>query len=228
MLKKTPFIILIFSLIFLNFSLRSLAQFQDTGDFRIVSPNSNTRIEAGTDQVIKWANASYTARNLFRIRIELHKDTELIQTFTENTYNTGEYTAFFLSSLKPGRYRIKIITPDGIAFSFSEEFEIIAPIPIKILEPNARDIWYLGDSCNIMWQDDYPDSKVYIDLLRVDEEDGLTFIEKIADAIANEGRFNYTVSGNLKESTYVIGIRIPPIKEIKYSKPFLIKKEGVQ
>ena len=205
-------------------SKQCFAQFQGTGDLRIISPAAYTRIEAGTMFTVKWANASYTAKNLHRIKLELYKNTESIHTFVENTFNTGKYTALFLSTFSQGKYRIKITSIDGTAFTFSDEFEIIPAIPVKILQPTLNDTWYFDQEYIIIWQDECPHSQVYINLFRVEENEQLISIERIADGIQNDGHYSYTVPNTLSEGVYTIGIRIPPIAEIKYSKPFTIKK----
>lgn len=198
---------------------------EGTGDFRIAHPSRYTRAEAGNDLIIQWANASYSAKNLFRLRIELFQDGKSIHVFTDNTFNTGEHTSLLLSTIPAGTYQIKITSVDETAHDFSDPFAVIAPIPIKILQPTASTIWNLEEEVRILWQDDNPLSIVYINLFKVQEEGQLLSVEKIADDIDNAGEYTYKVNPELVQGEYVVGIRIPPIPQVKYSKPFIVRSD---
>ena len=123
-----------------------------------------------------------------------------------------------------GKYIIKITSVNGIAFAFSEEFEVIPPIPIKIIEPNSESIWHQNKTYTVKWQALGPESNVYIDLLKMQDNGQWLSRAKIADGIENVGEYTLTVPNNLEDGNYRLGIRIPPIKEVKHSETFTIKK----
>lgn len=199
------------------------SQEQGTGDLRVVGPNANTRIESGNDFLIKWANASYSAKNLYRIKIELYKDNQPVTVLTESTFNSGEFKSMLLSTVAPGKYRVKLTAVEGIAHSFSDYFEIIAPIPIKILQPTNQDIWVADRDYKVIWQDREEGAPVYINLFKIDSEGARSSVLKIADGVKNTGEFTFNIPQDLEGGQYQIAIRIPTITETKFSRTFLIE-----
>jgi len=212
----------IFTLLLLP-AILCFSQDYGTGDLRVITPNAKTRIESGSDFLIKWANASYSARNLYRIKIELFSSDEAVSVLTDSTFNSGEFSSMLLSTVIPGMYRVKLSAVEEIAHSFSDVFEIIAPIPIKILEPTDQDIWQAGRDYSIVWQDTEQDEDVYINLFKLDEEGEKTSILKIADGVKNVGEVTFNLSQDLEAGLYQIAIRVSTIAETKFSRPFLVE-----
>lgn len=209
----------------LIFSVNIFAQdLITTGDFRISLPNEETKIEAGEELDVVWSNASYSARNFYRLKIELCENLDPVLILSENTFNDGQFSKVILSTFSPGKYRVKMTPIEGGAIAYSDEFEIVAPVPIKILQPTSESGWNIGNEQLIIWQDQYPDSMVYIDILKVGEDGKKTFIEKVADGIENHGQLFYTVGDNMMPGKYVLSFRIPPVNSIKYSQEFVVEE----
>ena len=191
-------------------------------DFNIVSPNRTSRIEAGEVLTVKWTNYSYSARNISRLNIYITKGDDIIYTIAENIFNNGKYVTKLPSDFIPGQYRIKITSVDETSFALSQEFQIIAQIPIKIIKPDSESVWEQGNDYKIKWS--AKGDKAYIDLLKMTEDNKFVSRLRIADTIDNKGEYLWHIPANLEDGTYIIAIRIPPIKEVKHSVPFVIKK----
>jgi len=191
-------------------------------DFNIALPNHTSRIETGEILTVKWTNYSYSARNISRLNIYIVKGDNIIYTVAKNIFNNGKYVTKLPSDFNPGQYRIKITSVDEASFALSEVFRIIAEIPIKIIKPDFGSVWKQGSECKIKWS--AKGDKVYINLLKVTKAGESTSRLKIADAIENKGEYLWHIPRDLEDGSYMVAIRIPPIKEIKHSMPFAIRK----
>ncbi len=200
---------------------------QDTGDFKIIYPRQDIRVEKGETLNIKWLNYSYSARNISRLKIELCKDKKTVATLAERIINNGYYEAKIPDNIQQGKYQIKITSINAEACVFSETFYIIPPIPITIITPDKDTTWKKGKTYTIQWKTKTPqqEAKVYINLFRQQEDKRLTSLAKIADNVNNTGELKFSVPTDLPDGTYVLGIRLTTISEIKYSSPFKIKGE---
>lgn len=219
---KRIYVILIFILLLGTFSC--FGQTSDTSDFKITTPHINSRPEAGAELIIKWQNYSYSSKNISNLRIDLCKHNQPVYNFTENTFNDGEHTATLPADFAPGKYTIRITSTDTTAIAYSPEFTLIAAIAIEIITPTSETKLHNEDSCMIEWESADPESQVYINLFSIEENCRLASRAKIADGIENSGKYAWTIPKELRPGNYVVGIRIPPISEVKYSQPFLIKE----
>ena len=219
MLKMNKNIFLL--LIILPLSIKSFAQ-PLIQDFNVIAPNRNFRIEAGGMLTIKWINCSYSARNISKLNIYIVKNNKIAYTIAENIPNNGKYIAKLPSDFAPGCYKIEVISAGKTSCAFSKEFYVIAKIPIKIIEPNSGSIWKQGNKYMIRW--DAKGDKVYIYLLKVTEGNKFVSRLRIADAVDNNGEYTWHIPSNLEDGTYIIAIRVFPIRDVKYSPPFVIKK----
>ncbi len=203
-------------------SISAFGQHKETGDFNITEPHAYVRAEAGRELTIHWLNYSYSARNIFTVRIEIIKDSEIVRTVIESTANDGEYIDLLPADFVPGKYKIKITSTDETAISFSEQFEIILLIPIEITSPANNENLKQESTCVIRWSSDYPESKVYINLFKIGENKQLISRLNIGENLANKGEYEWRIPSDLEDAAYIIGLRIPPIANIKYSPPFII------
>ena len=156
----------------LLFSGYTYAAFQDTGDFKIIYPNQNTRVEKGEALNVKWLNYSYSARNISRLKIELCRDKKPIATLAEKVINNGHHEVKIPDNIEEGSYQIKITSINGEARVFSEKFHIIPPIPITIITPDKDTVWRKGKTYSIQWETKatQQEAKVYINLFRQQED----------------------------------------------------------
>lgn len=195
------------------------------GDFQILFPNRNTRLEIPTKITITWLNYSYSSRNIRDVAIEIIQEGENIYTITESTPNDGEHNTTMPESLDPGMYQIKIWDVQGTGGALSEMFEIIPPNPIRILQPGDQTTWHQGTSYTIEWDAPSPEEPVYISLLRITEDGTKTAYAKIADGIENNGTHLWQIPSSVEDGTYVIAIRVLSVADIKYSPVFYITQE---
>jgi len=193
-------------------------------DFNIILPNHTSRVEAGGILTIKWSNYSYSARDISRLNVYVVKKNKVIYTVAKNILNNGKYIMKLPSDFNPGGYRIKIASIDDSSSALSEEFKIIAEIPIKIMKPDSSSIWKQDGEYTIRWRAE--GDKAYINLLKMTKDDKFVSRLKIADTINNNGEYLWHIPYDLEDGTYIIEIRIPPIKEVKYSVPFVIRRTG--
>ncbi len=217
-------LLIIYIFLLCKFNILSALSQGASSDFKIVVPNNNWRVEAGEKITVKWMNYSYTAKNITRLNIYLIDNNTSLYTLAKNILNSGEFTVTVPLNFKPGDYKIKIVSVDNFCFGLSENFRIIAPIPIKIIQPTSESVWKVGLPCIIKWHAPYPESKVYIDLLKFENYGQLTSRLKISDGIKNKGEYTWSIPKFLEEGKYLIKIRIPPIGEAKHSETFLIRR----
>ena len=220
-MKKT-ILLSIFALLLLASNYAFAQAHKGIEDFKITVPNSNMSIETGAKITIKWMNYSYTSRNVLNLKIDLISGSK-VYTIAKNTLNNGHYTSILPLTIIPGEYKIKISSIDGTAYTLSEQFRIITAIPIRILSPQAGSIWNKNKNHIIKWQAAHPQSKVYINLIELEDNGRLYSRLKIADGIANNGSYTWHVPADLNNGRYIIIIRISPIKGAKHSERFSIE-----
>ena len=219
-MKRDIFLLFILvSILSFNTDISAQASIQD---FNIITPNHTSCIEAGEMLIIKWTNYSYSAKNISRLNIYIVKENNIIYPIAENIINSGGYVTKLPPDFNPGRYKIKITSVDETSFALSEEFRTIAEIPIKIIKPGSNSVWEEDNEYTIKWSAE--GNRAYINLLKITKDNKFISRLKIADAIENKGEYLWHIPAGLEEGTYIIAIRIPPIKEIKHSTPFVIKK----
>ncbi len=219
MKRNISLLLILISIIFCGTDVSAQASIQD---FNIITPNHTSRIEAGETLLIKWTNYSYSARNISMLNIYIVKGNDIICTVAKNISNNGKYITKLPSDFNPGQYKIKITSVDETSSAFSEAFRIIAEIPIKIIKPDSNSMWEQGNEHKIKWS--AKGDKVYINLLKITKAGKLTSRLRIADAEDNKGEYLWHIPDGLEDGNYIVAIRIPPIKEVKHSMPFTIKK----
>ncbi len=224
--KKTKLVLLLISIGIVSLGANYTYGPQDgTGDIQIISPSGYVRIEKGDILALRWLNYSYSSRSISRIKVELCRGDVPVATLVEEVVNSGKYDVKIPDNIESGIYRIKLTSIDGLAYAYSDKFTVIDKVPINVISPTADVVWEKGKSYSIKWKTltSHPDAKVYISLFRKGEKGNLVSVLRISDDINNTGEVRFTVPSELSPGTYMIGIRVTTIGEMKYSLPFQIK-----
>ena len=141
--------------------------------YRVVSPESSSRMTTGTSFDIKWETIEDANVGDY-VQIHLHKGDSRVYQIVDKTENDGNYRwNSVTSSMDSGSdYRIRIADFDDADnhYVYSKEFSIIknsGGSTSKVSSPKADSTYHTGESIDIRWTTSaVPGSTVVIDLYR--------------------------------------------------------------
>jgi len=122
----------------------------------VIQPNGGETWARGTTHLISWNDDVPEPVN-----IELFKNNTMVLSIASNV--TGStYSWDIPSTVTPGsKYRIKVYsTVDGTLKDFSDTYFTIAASAgtyVTINQPNGGEVWTMGNSYWIVWEDDMPE-----------------------------------------------------------------------
>ena len=151
----------------------------------VVAPNGGESWEIGSTQEIKWSSINVDGP----VKIELTRNGEIFETITESTDNTG---SFRWTTTGPVSDSCLVrISAGDVADSSDAFFAIVAAPVINVVSPNGGEKWSIGENYEIAWSSVNTSGFVDIELTR---DNGVTW-ETLADSIADDGSFTWTVVG---------------------------------
>jgi hypothetical protein len=166
--------------------------------FTITSPKGNPTWYTGSSYLITWKNVSVSPR----ADISLYSGGENYSIIQYLDDNTGSYNWTIPSATAPGTsYQIYILdnaNPDTNALSL--DFTIANP-SITVTSPISSDSWVTGSNHDITWTSDGTSGYLNIDLYS-----GGTLVFAIADDVANNGSYAWTLPSNVTAGNYSIYI----------------------
>ena len=197
----------------------STAEVSITGVSTITEPSGSAVWFLGDSYYIYW-----TGDEIGTVKISLYLDDTYIYTITASTTNDGEYQWSVPTGLTPSDYyQIKIEdTADQYDYDFSSYFTI-AREPSFVSSPGSGDVWYLGNSYEIIW--DGIGGDVIIDLMYKPSTIYLLY-QTISTCTANDGSYLWFVPSDINLGYYYI--RVKAVTESSYydiSSGFTIAEE---
>jgi hypothetical protein len=168
----------------------------------ITTPASGDTVFIGQTCKIAWASLGQMNKTV-NIEALLVGSTTKVG-ITGATMNDGSYT-WHVVGLKPGTYKLRIITADLVVTGESNAFAVANPAlvnpAVEIVSPAPEgEVWWIGQIRSITWKaDKLPDgAKINIDFVRTDGT-----LLKLGNNLANTGTFTWTVPPNACEMSVV-------------------------
>jgi FG-GAP-like repeat/Kre9/KNH-like N-terminal Ig-like domain len=159
---------------------------EGTGDAETSSAGITFNLRVGTSPGGQDVIASHT--------------TPIIDKFMLSKRGNREHNSnYVLNGLKPGTYYWAVQSVDNSfatsSFSTEQNFELTGPPVIEITSPNGGEIWAIGGTFTIQWNDNIGNN-VKIELFK-----GASFDSEITSSTASDGEFDWTIPSALVPDT---------------------------
>jgi surfactin synthase thioesterase subunit len=164
-----------------------------TGGITVISPNGGESWQAGSSQVVAWAD------NINEdVTIDLYKGGVFHSAISTPTASDGSFDWVVPFNQESGTdYTVKITSVDNPAtvFDFSDSNFTIIPSQITVTSPNGGENWLASTSEEIIWTDNI-DGDVEIQLFK-----GGIFLTSISTSTPSDGSFTWNIPTSLVQSS---------------------------
>jgi len=156
-------------------------------------PNGGENLLLGSSQTIAWTSVG----QITHVKIELSRNNgNSWSTIAANTSNDGHHNwAVSGSTSNNCLLRISDVN-DGAPGDVSDAAFAIASVAINVVAPNGGETLFIGSTQTISWASAGSINQVKIELSR----DGGAAWEVLASGTANDGSFDWTISGAASEN----------------------------
>ncbi len=161
----------------------------------VTAPNGGETWVVGSTHDITWNSAS----GINSVKIEFSTNGgSTWSVITGSAANSGKYSWIIPDSVSIScRVRVSD-TANGAADMSDSFFSIVAP-QFRLAAPNGNETWYVGDSRDITWVDEFAVGEIKIELTT----DGGATWQTLATNAPNNGRYSWTVASSLSSSCRV-------------------------
>ena len=135
---------------------------------KVVSPNGGETFKVGDTVAISWTSSNNTTGKVMIGLTSADGNTIVkeITNYLEGVADTGSYSWIIDSSIKAGAYKIVVQTPERPQYAYDVSdapFYVIlsqANTTFSVLSPKSGDVWKIGATYNIQFQNVPPSSYI--------------------------------------------------------------------